>query len=244
MSDINQNALRSIIKQESICKEATKRKHNREIEIFAGILNVFISGFNNIGSFEVKDDNEAEYIWLLLLTRSMHSIRCSIDLILKGYYSQAIALVRTVTEDSFICGNALSNKEMLDCLLHNGEEMPKYKKLAKKMGALKIYEDDYHYQSEFSHSSKLSLRVLKNPNTNEMRIAPIYDETLFLLCAELLMRAFLMIAEYMGRFLYYIEKDKAKAWDDENIQKVKNVTNWLKELKHKYGKISDTTNQS
>jgi len=243
MTTDKQNELPNIITQESSNKETTKQKHWREIEIFTGILNVFTSGFNHIGSFEIKDNNEAEYIWLLLVTRCLHSVRCSIDLMLKGYYSQAMSLLRTGTESWFICKTAQDNQAVRDCLIRDEAQMPKYSKLAWQAGAMKLYRGDYAYQSKFTHSSKLSLRVLQDPNTNEMRIAPVYDEMLFLLCAESLMRVSLIMLEYMWLFLSYIDKDKAKSWDNQNSQSIKDASNWLMELRNKYSKEIDGINQ-
>ena len=137
--------LPNIIKLESLAQEDTKRKHRREIELFAGILNVFTSGFNYMGSFELKEDNETEYIWLLIATRCFHSIRCSINLMLKGYYSQAMSLLRTGTEDWFICGACQSNEKVRSCLLRDKGRMPRYSKLAEEMGATDVYKGDYNY---------------------------------------------------------------------------------------------------
>lgn len=241
MSTEKNNKLPNIITLESKAQEYTKRRHWREIEIFTGIINAFTSGFNRIGSFERKDDNETEYIWLLLATRCLHSIRCSINLMLKGYYSQAMSLLRTGTEDWFICGTAQSCEEVRNFLLREKGRMPQYKTLATQIGATDVYEGDYKYQSKFTHSSRLSLRVLHDMNTNEMRIAPIYDKYLFLLCAESLVRVFFRMAEYVGRFLIYLDKNKAKAWDKENSQIFKDASKWLRELREKYGNEADFT---
>jgi hypothetical protein len=115
--------------------------------------------------------------------------------------------------------------------------MPRYVELATQMKAINIYKGDYGYQSKFIHSSRLSLRVLYNIVKKEAVIAPIYDEVLFLLCAESLMRVSLLILEYMGRFLFYIDEGqgKAKYWDEQNSQRIKDVSNWLAELRAKYG---------
>ncbi|HCP59987.1 MAG TPA: hypothetical protein DIT43_00140 [Dehalococcoidia bacterium] len=242
MTTDKNNELPNIIKLESLSQEETKRKHWREIELFAEILNVFTSGFSYMGSFEIKEDNETEYIWLLIVTRCFHSIRCSINLMLKGYYSQAMSLLRTGTEDWFICGTCHNNEKVRSCLLRGKWRTPKYSRLAKQMGATDVYKGDYAYQSKFTHSSRLSLRVLQDVNTNEMRTAPIYDKYLFLLCVESLVRVFFRMAVYMGRFLYYIDRDKAKAWDNENSQSFKDASNWLKELREKYGEDVDSTN--
>jgi len=235
MSMDKNKKLPNIIQLESYAQEDTKRSHWREIEIFAGILNAFTSGLNYVGSFEGKEDNETEYIWLLLLTRCLHSIRCAINLMLKGYYSQAMSLLRTGTEDWFICGTCQSNEQVRDYLLREKGYMPKYKTLAIQMNVMDVYKGDYNYQSKFTHSSKLSLRVLLDS------IAPKYDKMLFLLCAESLVRVFCRMAEYMGRFLSYLDKDKAKAWDSNNTQSFKDATSWLMELREKYGKEADFT---
>jgi len=228
------NTESNIVTQERKTISITKQNHPKEIEIFAGMLNTFTNGFNIIGSFTLKDDNEAEYIWLLLSTRCLHSIKCAIDLTLKGYYSQAMSIIRTITEDWFICGNAKSNDVIRKCLLHDEERMPKYIDLAAQMKATNIYEEDYRYQSKFIHSSKLSLRVLIDPKTNNMKIVPGYDELLFLLCAESLMRVFLLMAEYLAFVLFYIDENEAKSWNTQNIPNVNNVVNWLKAIKIKY----------
>jgi hypothetical protein len=157
---------------------------------------------------------------------------------LKGYYSQAMSLLRTGTEDWFICGTCQKNERVRNCLLRDDEgRMPTYKELAKQMGAEDVYNGDYAFQSKFTHSSKLSLRVIEDS------IAPKYDKYLFLLCVESLVRVFLRMAEYMGRILVYLDKDKAKSWDKENSQRIKDATNWLKELREKYGDGVDSTNQ-
>lgn len=225
----------NILQIESLTRETIKEKHWREIEIFTGILNIFLSGFSSMGSFELKEDNESEYVWLLILVRSFNSVRCSIDLMLKGYYSQAMSLLRTITEDWFICGTVQDNKEVRDCLIRDEAKMPRYVELATQMKAMNIYKGDYGYQSKFTHSSRLSLRVLYNIDKKEVGIAPIYDEVLFLLCVESLMRVSLLILEYMGRFLFYVDKSKAKYWDEQNSQHIKDVSSWLGELRAKYG---------
>jgi len=54
MTTDKNNELPNIIKLESLAQEETKRKHWREIELFAEILNVFISGFNCMGLLRLK----------------------------------------------------------------------------------------------------------------------------------------------------------------------------------------------
>ena len=118
--------------------------------------------------------------------------------------------------------------------------MPSYSSLATQMGAKDVYNGNYKYQSKFTHSSRLSLRVLYNINTKNMSITPIYDESLFLLCAESLVRVSVKMAEYIGRVLIYLDTNKAEYWDKENSQRFKDAINWLEELREKYGNVVKT----
>lgn len=210
----------------------TMEKHWHEIELFTGIQNVFLSGFSSIPTFEYKD--ESEYIWLLMLIRAFNSVRCSIDLMLKGYYSQSMSIIRTITEGYFVCGTARDNEKVRDCLLRDSE-MPKYSKLAAEMKASSIYRNDYHYQSKFTHSTRLSLRVLYDLDRKVAKVAPSYDETLFLLCTESLMRASICMFEVFANLLTNLDKVRAQSWSEDNIAKRDSVINWLGELRGKYG---------
>ena len=51
------------------------------------------------------------------------------------------------------------------------------------------------------------------------------------------------MAEYMGRILIYLDTNKAKSWDKENSQRIKDAVNWLEELREKYGEDSKNANQ-
>ena len=224
----------NFIQREASTRRTTKENHWREIEIFTGIINTFLSGLSSVGAFQLQENNEGEYVWLLILIRSLNSVRCSIDLMLKGYYSQAMSLLRTVTEDWFVCGTVQGNITVRDCLLRDAARMPHYSQLAREMKATKIYKGDYKYQSKFTHSSRLSLRVLYDLDRKEAVVAPTYNELLFLLCAESLMRVSLLILEYMGRLLLYGDENKAKAWAEQNSQHIEDMSSWLGELRAKY----------
>ena len=116
---VYENELPNIVDQEKRTARITINNHAREIELLVKVMNVLTSAFNQISSFEYKENNDSEYMWLLLSVRCLHSIRCSTDLLIKGYYSQAMSIIRTIIEDYFICGNAQTNSDISRCLLHN-----------------------------------------------------------------------------------------------------------------------------
>ncbi len=216
--------------QERITLRETKLSHMQEIELLTGVVNTFISGFNLVGSFEISQDNEAQYLWLNLLARSTHSLRCALDLSIKGYYSQAMSLLRAVTEDWLICKNVESTDVVRDYLLRDKGRIPSYETLARNAQATKVYDELYRYQCKFTHSSGLSLGMLQDQNENTLRIAPAYDEQLFLGCAELFVRVSLLMMQFMHRLLQYIGEDKATLWATTNLKRVQDTNDWLEGL--------------
>lgn len=46
----------------------------------------------------------------------------------------------------------------------------------------------------------------------------------------------------MGRLLFYIDKDKATHWDKQNTQHIDDASDWLKELRVKYGGEAEEIN--
>jgi len=105
-----------------------------------------------------------------------------------------MSLLRTVTEDWFICKDCQNNQKTLQALLYEKYRLGDkkhgltYYNMADKVGALKVYRQDYKFQSRFTHSTNLSLGILRDPEANIMRTAPAYDDVLFLSCCEMMIR--------------------------------------------------------
>lgn len=182
MSTTKQVSLEDI---ESQIKGTSIAKHGEEIKLMTSVSEAYIKGFEYIDAFTYTKENEVETAWLFLVTRSFHSIRCAMQLTLMGYYSQALSLLRTVTEDWLICFDCYNYPLTLQAILHETFKIPDntlkltYKHMAIRAGKLKVYEQDFKHQSKFIHCSSLSLAVLKDKNTNSLRVAPSYDEILF-----------------------------------------------------------------
>ena len=238
------NNMPSLIAFESQVKKVTRDSHQKEIELITNILNMYINGFNSINSFTYTQDNEKETAWLLLVVRSFHSMRCAIQLMLMGYYGQAISLLRTVTENFFICHDCIENPKAIEAILHNKYEIPSRKngltfyEMAKRTGNLQIYRNDYNHQSKVTHPSALSLGIIRDPKTNAINAAPSYSKILFLDCCEMMVRNALMMNEFMARLLSKLSETKAASWGEKANQTCKEAADWLKELRVKYGEIN------
>ena len=235
------NETPSLVAFESQIKKVTSSKHQEELNLMTNILNTYIDGFNLIDSFTLARDNEVEWAWLFLITRSFHSMRCAIQLMIMGYYSQAISLLRTVTEDWFICQDCTGNPKILEAILHNKYTIPDknhgltFRKMAERTGNLLTYNNDYNHQSRFTHCSALSLGVLRDLETNKLKAAPSYNTILFLDCCELFVRNALRMSEIMGSFLSKLSEAKATSWGEKANQKCKEAADWLKAIRGKYG---------
>lgn len=234
---------RDLIAYEKQAAKETNNAHGREIELLAVMLNLYISGFSLTGSLDDKN-SDTDWVWLFLLTRSFHSLRCSVALMQKGYYAQTMALIRMVTEAYFICGNAKNDATIADAILRNipnrrdGRTIFNYKDLAQNMDASVMYENDYTFECEFSHFSNLSASILTveiDRHNRELQPVPIYDEILFMACCEMALKSGRLLAVYIYNLLADLSKEKVNDWVIKTDKGVKEIDDWLDSLKIRYG---------
>ena len=206
------------------------------------MLNVYLDGFSLIGSYKLEN-NEANWVWLLLITRSFHSIRSSIELIKKGYYVQAMALIRMITENYFICGNCTNNREIVEAIIKNKPNRPNgktifnYRSLASSMGSSVMYEKDYAFECQFAHCSHLSASVIMkeiDEKNRELSVAPSYDELLFMTNCELLFKNGILMTRFLESFLSSLSHEKVSLWRGNSATGLSKINNWLDGLKEKY----------
>lgn len=177
-----------LVQIEAKIRQITAREHQKEISLMAELLNVYTKGFNLVTSFQRTSNNDLPYAWLLLVARSCHSLRSAILVILNGYYGSALTLLRTVTEDWLVGNDCECYRPTLDTLLHEkhrfGDRKLKlrYIDMAERVRVKDeiekeiVYESDYRFQSRFTHAGRLSLAIMRDQNTNELRVTPSYDE--------------------------------------------------------------------
>jgi len=232
------NITLNLIKAEREAKDITVKSHSKEFELLATTLNLYTSGFSLLPNLNSKI-NDTHWVWLFLITRSFFSIRCAVELMTKAYYAQVIALLRIATEAYFLCGNCEKNKTIIDTLLHNKPKRFDYKDLAKAMDALPIYEDDYAFECNYSHTSSLSLGIMTieiNASNRELKPIPFYDKMSFIACCALAFKSGLLMADFIERLLDDVSKEKVAAWRIEAKTGVQQIKEWLTNLKERYGR--------
>ena len=229
----------NIIDEEKQVQKYTIGKHSEEFELMASMLNLYLDGFSLVGKYKL-DNNEADWVLLLLLTRSFHSLRSCIELIKKGYYVQAIALTRIVTENYFICGNCRKDQDIVEAIIHNKPNRPNgktkfnYKSLAQNMGSSFTYEKDYTFECQFAHCSNLSANVMTkeiDDKNRELSLAPSYNELMFMASCELFFRNGLLMTIFLESFLSALSEEKVNVWRNKSALGFEKITKWLAGLK-------------
>jgi len=249
----------NLVQIEAKVKQTTARKRQKEISLITDLLNIYIKGFSLVTSFQRTQDNDVPYVWLLLLARSFHSMRSAVLLMLSGYYGSALTLLRTVTEDWLVGKDCEHYQPTLDALLYgkhrfgNRELGLRYRDMAQRVKAEDrvkdiVYPHDYVFQSKFTHAGRLSLAVMRDQKTNELRVAPSYDGLLFYSCCDLLIRNGLRMNELMYKFLKSCSDETAETWSKMVEPAVKDMGDWLRTLQQKYGDkdtyVEDDTQQN
>ena len=117
----------------------------------------------------------------------------------------------------------LPNIIRLESLVEKETKQKHWREIELLSDTLNIFTSGFNYMGSF------------DINTKSIRIVPVYDKNLFLLFAESLFKVSLKMAGYMWHTLVYLDKAKAKSWDNENSQRIKDVANWLNELREQHG---------
>lgn len=234
-----------LVKSEKEAQDLTVKSHFEVFELVAIMLNIYINGFNLIGKLSDKN-SDTDWAWLFLITRSFYSLRCSVELMKKAYYAQAMSLIRIVTEAYFLCGNCKYDQTIIEAILHNKPNRPdgrtifNYKALAKNMDSLVMYEKDYTFECKFSHTSSLSLGIMTtrlDTSSRELKPIPVYDEILFIACCELAFKNGLLMTSFLEKLLGDLSQEKVNTWRLQVRAGIQQISEWLDGLKQKYGDI-------
>jgi hypothetical protein len=212
-------------------QKETVKKHPKEFDLIEVTKSQFIYGFNLFGRYKFK--SEAEESQLLVITRSFHSFRCAVELMKKAYYVQAIAIIRMMTEDFFICGNLEIDDEISQVLLGRIKKNFNFHDMAIKMKANEAYET-YKLQCEFTHCRPESIGTLielVDEKNLQLKLVPIYDETLFVMCCEMRLKDSLRMLVYLNKIIGGFHIEKGIDWSAKLNSLLESFNLWMKELK-------------
>ena len=82
-----------------------RERHPRELRAGEAALDAIIRGLTEFGPENRHRDDDLESARLFLATRTFNSLRAAFQVLERGYYQQAMALVRMAMEDRLVVRN-------------------------------------------------------------------------------------------------------------------------------------------
>jgi len=200
-------------------------------------LNGYLAGFRAMEEFKTGEMPQLELAWLLLVVRSFYSLRCAYDLIQKGYYNQAVILIRSVEEDYLTCRDCVVNKDTVDALLEGKGELGKgkltFSEMAKRISP-EFYERwkyNYGNLSEIAHPRQLAMGMVAKREDNKINLGADYNENHFIATCHALLKSATGLIEFVIRLL----GDKTEQWRKDNYSDFEEAARYVKQISEKYG---------
>jgi len=226
----------SLEERDAEVRSLTSEQHSVELRLAEDLLTCCLRGFGHLGSFTRTEDNDPQYAWLLLTTRSFNSLRSAYALLQQGYYDQAIMLIQAVNEDSLIATDLEKNPETIQALLYANGELGKgkltYTEMAKRVSN-EFYEKTWKYNygslSTIAHARERALRILVDPDTKTLRLGGRYDRILFIGVCHALLRSAIIMLDFLAKVL----GNNAESWQKETWPKMKVSGDWCAALEAK-----------
>ena len=165
-----------------------RERHTRELRAGEAALDAIIRGLAEFGPENRPRDDDLESARLLLATRTFNSLRAAFQVLERGYYQQAMALVRMAMEDRLVSLDIEHYPPTLAALLDGDGKLGSkpnltFGKMAERVSykTKEVWDDDYGILSEHGTHTRLnSLRglVVVGPDGQQV-IQPggYYDET-------------------------------------------------------------------
>ena len=178
--------LLSIDKTDDQVASIIRERHAREIRAIEAALDRILRGLSDFGAQKQKPDDYLESARLFLVTRSFNSIWAALQVLERGYYQQAMALVRMSMEDRIVALDIENNPATLSALLHGDGKIGRGELTLKKMAErvspkTKVaWDDDYGGLSKFgTHPRVESMQGLITTDSDgrmTLRAGGHYDE--------------------------------------------------------------------
>ncbi len=159
--------LLGIDKSDRETADAIRENHAGEFMVVEAALDQILQGLSQFGSQKRKPDNRLESARLFLITRSFNSLWAATQQLERGYYQQAMTLVRMAQEDQAVVRDAEQNPDILAALLDGEatfrERNLSFRKMAERVSpkAKDVWDGDYGTLSEYgAHPRQASMRML------------------------------------------------------------------------------------
>ena len=147
--------LKGIDKTDRETAATIREIHAVEFKVVEAALDQVLRGLNDFGSQKRKPDNRLESARLFLATRSFNSIGTAVPVLERGYYQQAMALVRMAMEDQLVAYDIEIHPPTLAALLEGDGKLGRgeltFAKMAYRVSAKakEAWDEDYGALSQY-----------------------------------------------------------------------------------------------
>lgn len=206
----------SLEKIELQVKNTTITNKRHELTLIENLLKRYLDGFRILSS-KTGELPPLEFAWLLLVVRGFISLRCAYDLLQKGYYSQAVILIRAAEEDYLTCRYCEVDGSAVDALLSGkgklGTGKFTFTNMAKAISEdfYKNWQVNYGQLSEIAHPRQLGMAMIVDWKANKFNLGADYNENHFVATCHALLRS----AVGMTEFLINLLGKNALQWQKE-----------------------------
>ena len=211
-----------------------RMNHGRELEVVDAALDRILQGLDAFAYVKPRPDSRLEDAQMFLAVRSFNSLHIARQLLERGYYQQASALVRMAMEDQLVVEDAETHPPTLDALVDDGDKGSfgrgslTYGKMAGRISpeAQKAWYEKYGDLSErAAHPRRLSLLALTTVRRT-VRPGGHYDEVQVKV-------TFLYLLEQLGQVLRTVGLLTANVespWVEEARPALRDMTALYREL--------------
>jgi hypothetical protein len=233
------------LESEARVRSRTTSEHEEELAVIGSLLDVFWAGFSSISaSAGAREGNQLDLAWTPLAVRSFDSLACAYELLQRGYYSQTMALARSVDEDWLTCKDCVKSPRTLAALLSDGEDQqrrrPTYADMALRLEApynKEWWDEIYGWNSRFAHARYLGLTQLLDPTMNTARVGPYYDSDAFLVSCYFLVGSAVRMAGVLKQLLERVASPVDRRWLEKFVASLQEADAWLRSVEHRLWSI-------
>ena len=183
-------------------KKTTHNRKRHELALIENLLNCYLGAFRALKGFKIGEITQLELAWILLVVRSFNSLRCGYDLLQKGYYSQAIMLIRSAEEDYLTCRHCETNQGTIAALLDGKDKLRKFQDMANDI-SIEFGENwriNYGQLSEICHPRQLAMGMVANWKANKLNLGADHNENHFIATCHALLRSAVGILSSLSDF--------------------------------------------
>lgn len=208
-------------------RRQTLKRHGGDVALIERVLNDFLPAFDALDGYRIQHDWER--LLLILTVKAFNSLRCACDALLRGYYSQALTLVRTVDEDHVTCLYVHSHPDKASLWLE-GRKTPPFGTMRSQLDDLpeEKLRESYRILSTFAHpgAGALATTIGRLGGSPELRLGGGFDPHHFTFTAYNLLPYATMMLSIPAIFL----ANSQPAWLERITATRDEVTAWLQRV--------------